>query len=192
MLSESLRFSILALSCIAGRRKMIDVSQSSAPPQWVSRAPPHATPRQLQGHAASRATGTASHRSRRTRSLRSALSALAQVEKQEQHLLDPPECRHAWPTSDRNDGRLQIGTGGRLQFGMQAGFIGMREASNRSRIVGLPQTQRGTYLKLNEAACCLMSAYQRWTGVRPTLGEAAFCLTRPMGAGAWGCETGKV
>jgi len=43
---------------------------------------------------------------------------LTQIEKQQQHLLDPPECRAKWPTSDRNDGRLQIGTGGRFQFGM--------------------------------------------------------------------------
>src|SRR5712692_5258663 len=34
------------------------------------------------------------------------------------HPIDPQRRAAGWPTSDRNPGRLRIGTGGRLQIGM--------------------------------------------------------------------------
>jgi hypothetical protein len=34
------------------------------------------------------------------------------------HPPDPTKRRQGWPASDRNPGRLRVGTGGRLQIGM--------------------------------------------------------------------------
>jgi hypothetical protein len=50
---------------------------------------------------------------------------------------------------------------------------GMREASNRSRVTDLsPSTARDLFeAGLNEAAHCVMSAYQPSTGTGPTLSE---------------------
>jgi hypothetical protein len=63
-------------------------------------------------------SGTASHCARRTRSFRSVLRALDPGRKTRTTSSRPAGMPAAWPTSDRNGSRLQIGTGGRIQFGM--------------------------------------------------------------------------
>jgi hypothetical protein len=80
------------------------------------------------------------------------------------------------PASRRNRVRLQIGTLSGFKSESASGFIGMREASNRSRVADLsPSTARDLFeAGLNEAACCVMSAYQPSTGTGPTLSEPHF------------------
>ena len=63
-------------------------------------------------------TRTASRRAKATGSFRSAPRVLDPDRKNKNNIFSTRRNAATWPTSDRNDGRLQIGTGGRLQVGM--------------------------------------------------------------------------
>ena len=53
------------------------------------------------------------------------------TEQPKEKIIPPTRTAAAgWPTSDRNSGRLRIGTGGRLQLECMAGFIGIRTLAN--------------------------------------------------------------
>ena len=63
-------------------------------------------------------TRTASRRAKATGSFRSAPRVLDPDRKNKNNIFSTRRNAATWPTSDRNSGRLQIGTGGRLQVGM--------------------------------------------------------------------------
>jgi len=109
-------------------RRNTAVPQPSAPPRWVNRDPPRATPVSGAGHPASRAgpsclTPDGLSPCQMNRSSAPCFPRLTQVEKHD-NIFSTRGNAARWPTSRSEHGRLQIGTGGRLHLAMHGRFVG--------------------------------------------------------------------